>query len=651
MKLYLKLSLLVLSLFASLCTASERSAWEEVYAKSLYKDDESALQLLRDRYRSLPDGTEKLYIISKIQGYFVLKGQPYYGETAEAQDAYTATEQRFLEALNQEEALNYQNAEATYLAFYSDMKQQDDQDGLVLFEYHLCRLFQRHGRPYKARFYCSQMDQRLLNAEDPLFPRYRGLHLVANNLEYLGEYQEALGVYDTLLKLLPDYVDPSAVYNDVGLLMSTLGQYEPALEYLNKALEYRQQQGNPLLIAQVEHSLGDVYFKQGKYEQSIEHFIQAEKLLSPSNYLFGLAYVHLGLGKAYVELNNFTEGDQHLLQALDYVNQHQDQYLQSLIYLSLSQAFLKEQKYHQAVDYANQAITIAESASLPRIKAESLLQLATIADHQQQYQQALNWYRQYAESELQLRNTEQRKAFEALDLSKAELEQKRSVNFWRENYQTLTEKYEVLKWQRISLSILILLLALALPFAYYRRKRECAQSTQDRLHGVLSRTAGLERLTHIAACTRSEQTHLLALLDIDQLREFNEHFGYEHGDAALQSMVNTLQKQLGAEDFLCRLGDDEFLIVMPNSDRTSAETRIFTLHYSVNTQDESQLNASQAFSVTMSYLALDGSLANEHHFYPQLDTALSIAKKNGRSGVVDAADPTTGLLTACSSTH
>lgn len=118
---------------------------------------------------------------------------------------------------------------------------------MVLFEYHLCRLFQRHGRPYQARFYCSQMDQRLLNAEDPLFPRYRGLHLVANNLEFLGEYEEALQTYDLLLSLLPDYVDPSGIYNDVGLLMGTLGQYESALDYLNKALEYRLEQATHYL--------------------------------------------------------------------------------------------------------------------------------------------------------------------------------------------------------------------------------------------------------------------------------------------------------------------------------------------------------------------------------------------------------------------
>ncbi|ENM5897508.1 diguanylate cyclase [Vibrio mimicus] len=647
MKLYFKRSLLVLGLFTSLCAASERTAWEEVYAKSLHKHDESALQLLRDRYHSLPNGAEKLYLASKIQGYFVLKSQPYYGEATSTHDAYAASEQRFLEALNKEEALDYGTAEEIYLSFYSSMKQEDNQDGMLLFEYHLCRLYQRHGRPYKARFYCSQMDQRLLNAEDPLFPRYRGLHLVANNLEFLGEYQEASETYDLLLNLLPDYVDPSAAYNDVGLLMSTLGQHQLALEYLNKALEYRIQQGNPLLIAQVEHSLGDAYFKQGLYQQSINHFTQAEKLLSPANYLFGLAYVHLGLGKAHVELNQFVQGDQHLLKALEYVSQHKDQFLQGLIYLALSQAHFKEEKFEEAVEYANQAIAISESASLPRLKGKAYLQLATIADHQQQYQQALEWYRKYAESELQLRNTEQRKAFEALDLSKAEIEQKHSVNLWRENYHILSDKYEVLKWQRISLSLLILMLAIALPFAYYRRKRESELTGQDHLQGVLNRSSGLERLTQIKTNKQPEQAHLLALLDVDQLRLFNERYGYEKGDAALQSMIDTLLKQLRSEDFLCRLGDDEFLIVMPNSERVSAETRLFALHHSVNIKAEATPHQS-GLSVTMSYLALEGDLANFHRYYPKLDAALNIAKQNSRSGVVDAADPTNALLTACS---
>ncbi|EGR1054797.1 GGDEF domain-containing protein [Vibrio cholerae] len=648
MKLYFKRSLLVFSLMSSFCVASERSAWEEVYAKSQHKQTETALKLLQDRYHSLPEGAEKLYLTSKLHGYFVLKGQPYYGELVNSHDTYALTEQRFLDALNHEESLDYHSAEETYLTFYAEMKQKNDQDGMVLFEYHLCRLFQRHGRPYQARFYCSQMDQRLLNAEDPLFPRYRGLHLVANNLEFLGEYEEALQTYDLLLSLLPDYVDPSGIYNDVGLLMGTLGQYESALDYLNKALEYRLEQGNPLLIAQVEHSLGDTYFKQGRYEESILYFEQAKAHLTPANYLFGLAYVHLGLGKAYVELNNFVEGDQHLFQALEYVNQHKDQHLQGLIYLSLAQAHFKEQKYAQAIDYANQAVAISESASLPRIKAQAYLQLAKIAEAEQQYQEALSWYRQYAESELLLRNTEQRKAFEALDLAKAELEQKRGVNFWRENYQALAEKYEMLKWQRVSLSLLVIVFALILPIAHYRRRKECDQNRQDSLHGVLSRTSGLERLTHIEACQQTEHVHLLALLDIDQLRQFNERHGYERGDIALQNTINTLLHQLRAKEFVCRLGDDEFLVVMPNCRRTLSETRLFALHHALNGKTPSDAKSTVGLSVTLSYLTVESGLASFTHFYPKLDSALSIAKQSGNGGLIDAADPTNALLTACS---
>ncbi|MGL4829994.1 MAG: diguanylate cyclase domain-containing protein [Vibrio sp.] len=647
MKFYLPCSLLAFNLFSSFCLAFERSAWEEVYEKSLHKDDNSALQLLHDRYYSLPEGAEKLYLTSKIHGYFILKSQPYYGEaTNNNQDPYSEKEQRFVEALNQEQALNYQKAGEAYLGLYSHMKEVSDQDGMLLFEYHLCRLYQRSGRPYKARFFCSQMDQRLLNAADPLFPRYRGLHLVANNLEFLGEYQEASETYELLLKLLPDYVDPSGVYNDVGLLMSSLGQHEAALEYLNKALEYRIQQNNPLLLAQVEHSLGDAYFEQKRYQQSIQHFYQAKERLSTTGYLYGLAYVHLGLGKAYIELGSFNNGNQHLLQALEYVNKHQDQHLKGLIYIALSQAYFKEQKYAQASNYANQAINISDNASLPRIKAEAYLQLATIADTQQQYQQALIWYKQYAENELHVRDSEQRKAFAALNLSKAEFEEKHSANFWRENYQVLIKKYDALKWQRISLSVLILTLAIALPFAYYHPKKKGYSSRRNYLQDLLNRNEGLEQLTNLKPCKQTEQVHLVALIDIDQLRQFNERFGYENGDMAMKGIVDTLHSQFLTGDFLSRIGDDEFLLVLPNSERINAETRLFSLHHSVNTQKKSSSETQLHLSITMSYLLLDGELANFHSLYPRLDKAMNIAKQQGRGGFIDAQDCTTEMLTA-----
>lgn len=644
MKFYIKSFFLSLSLFSILCTASERSAWEEVYEKALHKKDNTALNLLRNRYHALPPSSEKLYLASRLHGYFVLKGQPYYGEASSNQDLYSANEQRFLKALNDEQALNYFAAEETYLAFYSEMKQKADLNGMVLFEYHLCRLFQRNGRPYQARFYCSQMDQRIQNSEDPLFPRSRGLHLVANNLEFLGEYQEAIKTYNLLLNELPQYVDSSAIYNDIGLLMATLGQYESALEYLHKALDYRIQKDIPIEIAQVENSLGEAYFRQARYQESIQYFERAKRHLATVNYLYGLAYVHLGLGKAYIELNEFTEGDVHLLQALEYVSQHKDQHLQGLIYLALAQASLKQQQYQQATDYANQAISISESAALPRIKAQAYLKLAVIAENQQQYQQALNWYRQYTDSELLQRNTEQRKAFEALDLSKAELEQKYNVDLWQKKYRSLSEQYHYLEWQRIGLLLATTVLILTLLYVNFVQKRASRLAKQHNKQGWLTREQGLTYLKKIKSCQQDEHAHLVALIDIDQLSQFNARYGYERGDLAIESISQRLQPQLRSNDCVCRWGDDEFLIVIPNLHRANIETRLFALHHALNPNIAT--NLAIEFSVSLSYLTIENELANLSLFYPQLDTALQIAKQNGNGVLVNAADLTSAPLTA-----
>lgn len=99
---------------------------------------------------------------------------------------------------------------------------------------------------------------------------------------------------------------------------------------------------------------------------------------------------------------------------------------------------------------------------------------------------------------------------------------------------------------------------------------------------------------------------------------------------------------------MCRLGDDEFLVVMPNCRRTLSETRLFVLHHALNGKTPTDAKSTVGLSVTLSYLAVESGLASFTHFYPKLDSALSIAKQSGNGGLIDAADPTNALLTACS---
>ena len=69
-----------------------------------------------------------------------------------------------------------------------------------------------------------------------------------------------------------------------------------------------------------------------------------------------------------------------------------------------------------------------------------------------------------------------------------------------------------------------------------------------------------------------EQTDLsLVVMDIDMFRNFNELYGYPQGNTALQLTAETIGRTLKRKsDFIARLGNDEFGIILPNTDYEGA---------------------------------------------------------------------------------
>lgn len=59
-------------------------------------------------------------------------------------------------------------------------------------------------------------------------------------------------------------------------------------------------------------------------------------------------------------------------------------------------------------------------------------------------------------------------------------------------------------------------------------------------------------------------------LDIDQLREINDLHGREAGDDVLRRMAGILRVAIGNENRICRLGDDDFAVLLPDAGRGEA---------------------------------------------------------------------------------
>ena len=86
----------------------------------------------------------------------------------------------------------------------------------------------------------------------------------------------------------------------------------------------------------------------------------------------------------------------------------------------------------------------------------------------------------------------------------------------------------------------------------------------DPLTGLNNRRALREDLDQLEARTlRYGHRYCLAILDIDHFKTFNDTYGHQAGDVALQAVATHLSEQVRAGDALYRYGGEEFLCVFP----------------------------------------------------------------------------------------
>jgi diguanylate cyclase (GGDEF)-like protein len=93
---------------------------------------------------------------------------------------------------------------------------------------------------------------------------------------------------------------------------------------------------------------------------------------------------------------------------------------------------------------------------------------------------------------------------------------------------------------------------------------------QDPLTELWNRRYADDRLAEEMTRARDEEGYRFSLLvaDVNDLKRINDQRGHAAGDQALKWVARFLAGALRAEDVCCRIGGDEFLLILPG---TSAE--------------------------------------------------------------------------------
>ncbi|WP_166416652.1 PleD family two-component system response regulator [Cochlodiniinecator piscidefendens] len=158
----------------------------------------------------------------------------------------------------------------------------------------------------------------------------------------------------------------------------------------------------------------------------------------------------------------------------------------------------------------------------------------------------------------------------------------------------------------------------------------------DPLTGLYNRRYAQSHLSRMNA--RSQSSHrpfAVMMLDIDRFKRINDTYGHVAGDAVLASVAQKLRENLRGVDFVARMGGEEFLVAMPDTDIAEARLTAERLRKVILNHQTHLAAIPNGISVTLSIGFAMGGVTNEtfDQTIARADKALYRAKAEGRNQV------------------
>ena len=314
----------------------------------------------------------------------------------------------------------------------------------------------------------------------------------------------------------------------------------------------------------------------------------------------------------------------------------------------LAQAEIKQQELqHQDV------ISLIEQAKLLRkyiVKKQLYLPLfsngylilansyAAIKDYDQAYQAKKSFvddYNDYSDARREDMIKELTKKYE--------IAHKIEVNLLLDNQNKLKKlrigdvrkQQEDQKLQFILITCTILLFILLFLWQLKVRKKLLFLTKTDSLTGLLNRSALFNKGLGLVESSNKHDLELSVLLfDIDHFKLVNDHFGHHIGDLVLERIAQLVSETMRARDVLARLGGEEFVVLLPNTDIDKAKAIAVRVMEKISSYDFSELGVDRAITLSIGVANLKDTKAIFDDVLHAADLAMYQAKAQGRNQMV-----------------
>jgi diguanylate cyclase (GGDEF)-like protein len=455
----------------------------------------------------------------------------------------------------------------------------------------------------------------------------------------MSRYEEAMTYYFMSLHIaekINDLERIASATNNIGYIYDTLENYSRALEYHFRSLQCGEKLRDQIGIAKTLGNIGIIFRKQGEFEKALEYDHKALAIYETENDDNGKATILNNICNAYMSMNQLDKAFRFGKQALNLSEKLQDKELMSFTLSSLGDILLKKGHLEQALNHQKRALKYTTDNELRKNIYKSII---SIYGQLNDDTNLIINHKLYTDAENHILTARANKKTRQL-LITYDMEKKKKERELEEK----TKQIDNLVFYLQLTGYLILILFIFILYSRFRNKTKLAKkldlmSRIDPLTELPNRRDMIERMeSETFRIGRTGKTFSLIMTDIDDFKMINDTYGHNTGDAVLKKVAQLLRQTIRKQDIVSRWGGEEFLLMLPDTDREGGSLIAEKIRERVHDETFSVDNQSFRVSIT----------AGVSEYHPEIpiqrciqraDDAMYQGKKTGKNKVVEAFQP------------
>jgi len=178
----------------------------------------------------------------------------------------------------------------------------------------------------------------------------------------VGEHDRAIEYYDKEIGLLEELGEGSrtgSVYNNLSGIYKARGMFARALEFQLKSIEMAERSGELLSVAISCNNLGEIYYTLGRYRPAREFYDRYLEINKRINNLVGNAFGHAGLGRICQSTGDYQQAENEFAKALEVAGEVKGRGKEASILAEMAELYLAWGQPEKAVQCLDKAIQIS----------------------------------------------------------------------------------------------------------------------------------------------------------------------------------------------------------------------------------------------------------------------------------------------------